>query len=143
MYIIFDLPLPQICSHPNPLGTLQLTDLWCQEQHLSGGKKLLVTLVLDGLDRGPGKPIMSQSMRALLSHCYPGCEKQWQAFESDKDESSNLILQVRKATEEERVHAPHILSLTLASLACSAPQPSVLCVLWSSPRACRCTSLCL
>ena len=27
-------------------------------------------------------------------------------------------MQVRKATEEEHVHAPHILSLTLASLAC-------------------------
>lgn len=77
----------------------QLTDLWCQEQHLSGKQRVLAVLVLDGLDKGgPGsRQIMSQSMIDFLHHCFPNCESQWQAFESDFDESSNLILQNQNA----------------------------------------------
>ncbi|GMI14360.1 hypothetical protein TrLO_g14246 [Triparma laevis f. longispina] len=76
-----------------------LTDLWCQEQHLGGKQRVLAVLVLDGLDKGgPGsRQIMSQSMIDFLHHCFPNCESRWQTFESDFDESSNLILQNQNA----------------------------------------------
>jgi cellulose synthase/poly-beta-1,6-N-acetylglucosamine synthase-like glycosyltransferase len=70
-----------------------LTDIWLQEKNLSENRKLHVSVVLDGLDRGQGRPIMSQSTKALLSVCYPDCEEHWRAFEGDFDMSNNLILQ--------------------------------------------------
>ena len=78
-----------------------LTDLWDQEQYLDG-KRLMVLLVLDGLDRGPGKrQIMSQSMRDFIFRCFPGCEEQWRTFEANFDDGvSNLILQRRSSSGE-------------------------------------------
>ncbi|GMH96613.1 hypothetical protein TrVE_jg8157 [Triparma verrucosa] len=72
-----------------------LTDLWCQEQLLGGNKKILAVLVLDGVDRGPDNPrkIISKSMEDFLINIFPNSRPSWQEFESDFDESSNLILQ--------------------------------------------------
>lgn len=76
-----------------------LTDLWCQEQLLGGDRKIITTLILDGLDRGPDNPrkIISQSMEDFLNDIFPDTRPTWQAFESDFDESSNLILQSQNA----------------------------------------------
>ncbi|GMH89569.1 hypothetical protein TrVE_jg6214 [Triparma verrucosa] len=72
-----------------------LIDLWCQQQLLGGNKKILAVLVLDGVDRGPDNPrkIISKSMEDFLINIFPNSRPSWQEFESDFDESSNLILQ--------------------------------------------------
>ena len=58
-----------------------------------------MTLILDGVDRGPGSPrkIIAESMVDFLNNIFPNTRSTWEAFESDFDESSNLILQSHHA----------------------------------------------